>query len=86
MFNTLSFTDEDIKNRFGFFVEALKYGTPPHGGLAIGLDRLVMLMTNTSNIRDVVAFPKIQSAKDLMMGAPDKVDEIQLKDLGIKYE
>ena len=86
MFNTLSFSNEDIKNKFGFFVDALKYGTPPHGGIALGLDRLVMLMTNTTNIRDVVAFPKIQSAKDLMTAAPSEVDEIQLNEIGLKYE
>ncbi|HOI85343.1 MAG TPA: aspartate--tRNA ligase [Acholeplasmataceae bacterium] len=84
MFDTLGLSQDDIIRRFGFFVDALKYGTPPHGGLALGLDRVVMLMTNTTNIKDVVAFPKTQSAKDMMMQAPSDVDPIQLKELSIK--
>lgn len=84
MFKTLGLTDEDVKHRFGFFVDALKYGTPPHGGLALGLDRIVMLMTHTSNIKDVIAFPKTQSAKDQMMQAPSDVDLVQLKELHLK--
>ena len=84
MFDTLGLSKEDINHRFGFFVDALKYGTPPHGGLALGLDRVVMLMTNTTNIKDVVAFPKTQSAKDVMMQAPSDVDLIQLEELNIK--
>ena len=84
MFDTLGLTKEDIEHRFGFFVDALKYGTPPHGGLALGLDRIVMLMTNTTNIKDVVAFPKTQSAKDIMMSAPSDVESIQLDELKIK--
>jgi aspartyl-tRNA synthetase len=84
MFDTLSLTKKDIEERFGFFVDALRYGTPPHGGLALGLDRVVMLMTNTQNIKDVVAFPKTQSAKDTMMQAPNTVDLVQLDELGIK--
>ncbi|NLK12373.1 MAG: aspartate--tRNA ligase [Candidatus Phytoplasma sp.] len=81
MFETLGFSEEDIKERFGFFVDALKYGTPPHGGIALGLDRIVMLATNTSNIKDVIAFPKTQSAKDLMMDSPGIVEDIQLEEL-----
>ena len=84
MFDTLGLTKKDVEERFGFFVDALKYGTPPHGGLALGLDRVVMLMTNTQNIKDVVAFPKTQSAKDTMMQAPSTVDLVQLDELGIK--
>ena len=84
MFDTLGLTKEEISHRFGFFVDALKYGTPPHGGLALGLDRVVMLMTNTTNIKDVVAFPKTQSAKDTMMSAPSDVDLIQLEELHLK--
>ena len=84
MFDTLGLTQDDITRRFGFFVDALKYGTPPHGGLALGLDRVVMLMTHTANIKDVVAFPKTQSAKDMMMQAPSDVDQIQLDELKIK--
>ncbi|MBE0700772.1 MAG: aspartate--tRNA ligase [Acholeplasmataceae bacterium] len=84
MFKTLGLSKEDVQNRFGFFVDALKYGTPPHGGLAFGLDRIVMMMTDTSNIKDVIAFPKTQSAKDLMMHAPSEVDDIQLEELKLK--
>ncbi|MBN2299915.1 MAG: aspartate--tRNA ligase [Acholeplasmataceae bacterium] len=84
MFDTLGLSKEEIKHRFGFFVDALKYGTPPHGGLALGLDRVVMLMTGTANIKDVVAFPKTQSAKDMMMQAPSDVDANQLDELQIK--
>lgn len=86
MFDTLGLTDKDIEERFGFFVDALKYGTPPHGGLALGLDRIVMMLTKTANIKDVIAFPKTQSAKDLMMQAPSEVDNEQLSDLKIKVE
>jgi aspartyl-tRNA synthetase len=84
MFNTIGFTDEQAKERFGFLLEAFKYGTPPHGGLAFGLDRLVMLLSRTDNIRDVIAFPKVQTASDLMTNAPDFVDEKQLNELSIK--
>ncbi len=84
MFRTLGFTDEQISEQFGFFVEAFKYGTPPHGGIAFGLDRLTMLLTGTQSIRDVIAFPKVQNASCLMTGAPSKVAPEQLEELSLK--
>jgi len=84
MFEALELTEEDINEKFGFFVDALKYGCPPHGGFALGLDRMVMLLAQTENIRDVIAFPKTASASDLMCECPSEVDEKQLKELGIK--
>ena len=82
-FQALEISDEDIQERFGHLVNAFQYGAPPHGGLAYGLDRLVMLMTGASSIRDVIAFPKVQNASDLMMSCPDVVDQKQLDDLSI---
>ena len=84
MFNLIGFTDQQAKERFGFLLDAFKYGTPPHGGLAFGLDRLVMLLAKTANIKDVIAFPKVQTASDLMTNAPDIVDDKQLEELFIK--
>ena len=84
MFKALKLTKEDIERKFGFFVESLAYGTPPHGGIAYGLDRLVMTLLNKDNIKDVIAFPKTQSASDLLTEAPTVVDEEQLKELNIK--
>ncbi len=83
MFKALGFTKEEAWDRFGFLMEAFKYGTPPHGGLAYGLDRLVMIITGSESIRDVIAFPKVQNAAELMMNSPDKVDAKQLDDLCI---
>lgn len=83
MFEALELSKEDVSEKFGFFVEALKYGTPPHGGLALGLDRLTMLLAGTDNIRDVIAFPKTASASDLMSECPNVVSSGQLEDLAI---
>ena len=84
IFNILGFTDEDIKRKFGFFVDSFQYGTPPHGGAAFGLDRLTMIISGTDNIRDVIAFPKNLNAVCPMSNAPCPVDEQQLIDLGIE--
>ena len=82
-FRALGISDEDIQERFGHLVNAFKYGAPPHGGLAYGLDRLCMLMAGATSIRDVIAFPKVQNASDLMMACPDVVDQKQLDELYI---
>ncbi len=84
MFRALGFTEEEAWDKFGFLLEAFKYGTPPHGGIAYGFDRLIMLLSNTSNIRDVIAFPKTQSATCLMTNAPTIVSNKQLEEVHIK--
>lgn len=84
IFKALGLSEEEIKEKFGFMINAFKYGTPPHGGLAIGLDRLVALLTRSDSIRDVIAFPKNSAAKDLMTEAPAAVTDIQLRDLHLK--
>ena len=84
MFEVLGFTPEQAEEQFGFLLTAFKYGVPPHAGLAYGLDRIIMLMAKADSIRDVIAFPKIKDASDLMTEAPTAVDEKQLKELGLE--
>jgi aspartyl-tRNA synthetase len=85
IFRRLGLTDEQIDDRFGFFMEALSFGAPPHGGMALGLDRVVMLACGETSIRDVIAFPKNQQARDVMMDAPSGVPEPYLRDLGVVF-
>ncbi len=84
VFRILGISDEEAEEKFGFLLNALKYGAPPHGGLAFGLDRLIMLMTGTESIREVIAFPKTQSAACLLTDAPGEVSAAQLRELNIK--
>jgi aspartyl-tRNA synthetase len=83
IFHALGMTDEEARDRFGFFLEALEYGTPPHGGIALGLDRIVMILAGADSLREVIPFPKTARAVDLMVDAPTPVSEAQLKELGI---
>jgi aspartyl-tRNA synthetase len=84
LFAALGIDEAEAKERFGFLLEAFRYGVPPHGGIALGLDRMVMLMAGRDSIRDVIAFPKTTSASCLMTSAPSRVDERQLADLGLR--
>jgi len=86
IFKALRLTEEDVQRKFGFMVNALQYGTPPHAGLAIGLDRWIALLAKTESIRDVMAFPKNSQAKDLMCDAPTFADEKQLRELRIQLK
>lgn len=86
MFKALGFSEEEAKEQFGFLMEAFEYGTPPHGGIAFGLDRIVMLLSGSSNLRDTIAFPKTASASCLLTQAPDVVSEAQLKELNIQLQ
>lgn len=86
MFKALGLTEEEIEKKFGFLVDAYKYGAAPHGGVGIGLDRLAMILCGCDSLRDVTAFPKVQNASELMSGCPSTVDEVSLRDLGIKID
>jgi aspartyl-tRNA synthetase len=86
MFKRLGISDEEARERFGFFLEALEYGTPPHGGIALGVDRIVAILAGESSIREVIAFPKTANALDLMAGAPSPVDAKQLRELHLKIQ
>jgi aspartyl-tRNA synthetase len=84
IFKTLGFTEGEARDKFGFFLDALEYGTPPHGGIALGLDRIVMILSGQGSIRDVIAFPKTARAVDVMSGSPSAVSEQQMKELGLQ--
>ena len=84
IFNILGISEDEAEEKFGFFLRSLAIGAPPHGGIALGLDRIVMLLTNTSNIRDVIAFPKTQSAACILTDAPSNISNEQMLELGIK--
>jgi len=86
IFTRLGIGEKEANEKFGFLLEALKYGAPPHGGIAAGFDRLIMILAGTKNIRDVIAFPKTQKVTCLLTGAPSRVDRSQLLELGIRLE
>ena len=84
IFRSLGMSDEEAQARFGFFLDALEYGTPPHGGIALGLDRIVMILAGATSLREVIAFPKTAKAIDLMVDAPTPVSDQQLRELSLK--
>jgi len=86
MFRALGISDADARDRFGFLIDAFRYGAPPHGGVALGFDRMVMLMARAESLREVIAFPKTARAQDLLSEAPSTVDEKQLDELGIRLK
>src|SRR6266481_3725876 len=86
IFHALGMSEEEARSRFGFFLDALQYGTPPHGGIALGLDRIVMILAGADSLREVIPFPKTAAAKDLMVDAPTPVTDLQLRDLGIQVK
>ncbi|MCX6813327.1 MAG: aspartate--tRNA ligase, partial [Candidatus Azambacteria bacterium] len=86
MFEVLGVETKDIEARFGHMLKAFEYGAPPHGGIALGLDRIVMILMNESSIREVIAFPKTGDDRDLMMGAPSEISEAQFKELHISVK
>ena len=86
MFKALGLTEEQLRHRFGFFLDALTYGTPPHGGIALGVDRIAMLLSGEKSIREVIAFGKTTAAQDLMAESPSEVDREQLDQLGIQIK
>jgi aspartyl-tRNA synthetase len=86
MFKLLGFTEEQAQSQFGFLMNAFRYGAPPHGGIAFGLDRLVSLFTGLDSIRDCIAFPKNNSGRDVMLDAPSVLDKTQLKELNIRID
>ena len=86
MFEILKLTEDEIESKFGFFIEAMSFGCPPHGGIAFGIDRLAMLLLGANSIRDVIAFPKTQSSSCLLTDAPSPISDLQLDELSLKIE